>query len=94
MIQEFHMEVMYRKDRDNVITNILCKIMYSMSFTMLESSLLQELKEALVEDVFYIRVKLGSSQVLRVEGQPCVPVHYDRSQSRVRYFSAENGYFK
>ena len=45
-MQEFNMEILYLKVQDNVVDDALSHIMYQMSFTVLESSLLQEIKEA------------------------------------------------
>ena len=41
LMQEFHMEILYHKGQDNVVTNALSRIMSTMSFTILENSLLQ-----------------------------------------------------
>ena len=45
-MQELPMEILYRKGRDNVDANTLSRLMYTMSFTILDNSLLQEIKEA------------------------------------------------
>ena len=47
-MQEFHMEILYRKGQDNALS----RIMNTMSFTILENSLLQEIQEAQQEDPF------------------------------------------
>ena len=40
MMQEFHMEILYKKGKDSIVVDALSRIMYHMSFTKLESSLL------------------------------------------------------
>ena len=40
------MEILYRKGRDNVVADALSRIMNTMSFTILENSLLQEIQKA------------------------------------------------
>ena len=52
MMQEFHMEILYRKGCDNVVVDVLFRIVHTMSFTVLESSLLQDIKEAQNKDLF------------------------------------------
>ena len=46
LMQEFHMEILYCKGQDNVVADGLSRIMNTMSFTVLEKSLLQEIQEA------------------------------------------------
>ena len=52
LMQEFHMEILYRNNHDNVVADALSRIMYNMSFTVLENSLLQEIKEAQLMDLY------------------------------------------
>ena len=52
LMQEFHMEILYCKGRDNVIANALSRIMNTMSFTILENSLCQEINEAQLKDSY------------------------------------------
>ena len=56
-MQEFHMEILYRKGCDNVVAYALSRIVHTMSFTILESSLLQDIKEAQLEDLFAQQVR-------------------------------------
>lgn len=44
--QEFHFKIQYIKKKDNLVIDTLSRMMYNLSFTMLDSSLLQEIKEA------------------------------------------------
>ena len=50
LMQKFHMEILYRTGRDNVVVDTLSRMMHNMSFTVLENSLLQEIKEAQQEE--------------------------------------------
>ena len=52
LMQEFHMEILYHKGQDNVVVDALSRVMYTMSFTLLDNSLLQEIKEAQEEDPY------------------------------------------
>ena len=56
-MQEFHMEIIYCKDWDNVVADTLSRIMNTVSFTILENSLLQEIQEAQQEDPFAQQAK-------------------------------------
>ena len=51
------MEILYHKGQDNVITNALSRVMNNMSFTILENSLLQEIKEAQLDDPYAQQVR-------------------------------------
>ena len=51
-MQEFHMEILYHKGRDNVVANALSHIVHTMSFTVLEISLLQDIKDVQKDDLF------------------------------------------
>ena len=51
------MEILYCKGRDNVIADALSRIVHTMSFIVLESSLLQDIKDVPKDDLFAQQVR-------------------------------------
>ena len=52
LMQEFHMEIIYCKDQDNVVTDALSRMINNMSFTILDNALLQHIKEAQLDNPY------------------------------------------
>ena len=46
------MEILYQKGRDNIVVDALSRIVHTMSFTVLERSLLQDIKDVQKDDLF------------------------------------------
>ena len=52
LMQEFNMMIRYRRGKENKVVDALSRIVHNMSFRVLESALMTEIKEAQKEDEF------------------------------------------
>ena len=69
------MEILYRKGRNNVVVDALSRMMYNMSFTVLENSLLHKIREAQKEDYYTQKARLtlkSLSQVVSTSEGPAL----------------------
>lgn len=95
LMQEFHMEILYRNGRDNVVADALSRIVNNMSFTVLENSLLQEIKEAQQQDPYAQKVKARlESRMNNDEDLASSTSSLHRISSPYANFSVENGWLK
>ena len=52
LMQGFNMRIRYRRGKENKVADALSRIVHNMSFTVLESALMTEIKETQREDEF------------------------------------------
>ena len=92
------MEIVYRKGKDNIVADALSYIMYQMRFTVLESSLLQEIKEAQLHDAHLevVRRAISDDSLIREElaSSTSLPKDSTNKSSSFSNFSEENGFIK
>ena len=82
------MEILYCKGKDNVVTDALSRIMNTMSFTILENLLLQEIQEAQQEDPFTQQIKQGlNSRMEKNEDLALSTSSFTRKASEFANFS-------